>query len=69
VIRKTYEDALRAGDRNVYLIEGPELMRYAENEGTVDDCHPNDLGFWSMAKVLIPQLRKCLTGENCVYDA
>lgn len=60
VIRKTYEDALSAGDRNVYLIEGPELMRYAENEGTVDDCHPNDLGFWSMAKVLIPLLRKCL---------
>jgi hypothetical protein len=27
-------------------------MQYAENNGTVDNCHPTDLGFWSMAKVL-----------------
>ena len=60
VIRKTYEDALLAGDRNVYFVEGTELMQYAENEGTVDNCHPNDLGFWSMAKTLIPYIKTCL---------
>ena len=60
IIKKTYTDALAAGDRNVYFIDGPTLMKYAKNEGTVDGCHPNDLGFYSMAKVLIPVLRKLL---------
>lgn len=60
IIKKTYTDALAAGDRNVYFIDGPTLMKLAKNEGTVDGCHPNDLGFYSMAKVLIPPLRKIL---------
>lgn len=59
VIKKTYTDAIAAGDQNVYLIDGPTLMKYAKTEGTVDGCHPNDLGFYSMAKALIPQL-KCI---------
>ena len=28
-------------------------MKYAKTEGTVDGCHPNDLGFYSMAKALM----------------
>lgn len=57
IIKKTYTDAVAAGDRNTYFIDGPTLMKYAKNDGTVDDCHPNDLGFHSMAKVLIRQLK------------
>lgn len=57
VIRKTYTAALAAGDKNVYLIEGPALMRYAKNDCSVDGAHPNDLGFYSMAKVLLKQLK------------
>lgn len=57
VVRKTYTDAIAAGDKNVYLIDGPTLMQYAGNDGTVDGIHPNDLGFHSMARVLIQQLR------------
>ena len=60
VIRKTYQDALAAGDKNVYLIDGPTLMQYAKNDGTVDGIHPNDLGFHSMARVLIQQLQSLL---------
>ncbi len=60
VIRKTYNDAVAAGDKNVYLIDGPTLMQYAGNDGTVDGIHPNDLGFHSMAKVLIDQLKHLL---------
>jgi len=60
IIRKTYTDALDAGDKNVYFIEGPTLMKYAKNAGTVDNCHPNDLGFYSMAKVLTPLLKTLL---------
>ena len=57
IITKTYTDAVEAGDKNVFLIDGPMLMKYAKNDGTVDGCHPNDLGFYSMAKALIPQLK------------
>lgn len=60
IVKKTYTDAIAAGDRNVYFIDGADLMKYAKNDGTVDGCHPNDLGFYSMAKVLIPQLKALL---------
>jgi len=60
VIRRTYEKALAAGDRHVYFIDGITLMAMAENEGTVDGTHPNDLGFASMAKAIEPILREIL---------
>ena len=60
IIRKTYDDAIAAGDQNVYMIDGPTLMQYAKNDGTVDGDHPNDLGFHSMAKVLIEKLQTIL---------
>ena len=60
IIRKTYENALARGDRNVYLIDGPTLMAIAGNEGTVDGSHPTDLGFFSMAQALIPVLKEIL---------
>jgi len=60
VIQKTYTDAVAAGDQNTYFIDGPTLMKYAQNGGTVDGCHPNDLGFYSMAKVLIQKLKSLI---------
>ncbi len=60
IIRRTYNNAIERGDRNVYLIEGPSLMELAGNEGTVDNCHPTDLGFFSMAKALVSVLEKIL---------
>lgn len=60
VIRETYRQAKEAGDENVYLIEGTALMALAGNDGTVDDCHPNDLGFASMAKAILPILQSIL---------
>lgn len=60
VIDRTYAEAVAANDKNTFFIDGPTLMQYAKNEGTVDNCHPNDLGFHSMAQVLIPQLRALL---------
>lgn len=52
IIKTTYDNAVADGDKNVYFIGGPELMALAENDGTVDNCHPNDFGFASMAKAL-----------------
>lgn len=60
VIKRTYENAVAAGDENVYFMEGPGLMALAENEGTVDGTHPNDLGFASMAKAIEPLMADIL---------
>ena len=58
VIRDTYNNAVAAGDRNVYLIDGRTLMALARDEGLVDACHPNDLGFASMAAAVIPVMEE-----------
>lgn len=52
VIRATYENARAAGDKKVWMLTGPQLMALCGEDGLVDGCHPNDLGFASMAKVL-----------------
>lgn len=60
IIQKTYEHAVSAGDQNIYFISGPELMKEVRDEGTVDNCHPNDAGFYSMAKAIFPVLEQIL---------
>lgn len=60
IVKSTYLNAKENGDENVYFIDGPALMSLAENEGTVDDCHPNDIGFMSMAKAVEKVLVKLL---------
>ncbi|MCR5688887.1 MAG: SGNH/GDSL hydrolase family protein [Clostridiales bacterium] len=52
-VERTYLRALAAGDKNVYFIDSPALTALCRDEGTVDDCHPTDFGFASMAKALI----------------
>lgn len=52
VIQATYSQAKERGDENVYILDGPALMALAADEGTVDNVHPNDLGFASMAKAV-----------------
>lgn len=60
IIKRTYENAKNSGDNNVYLIDGRTLMRLCHDEGTVDACHPNDLGFFSMAQAVIKTLKQIL---------
>lgn len=51
IVRATYENAVDAGDENVYFIDGRQLVGKAFAElSTVDGCHPNDIGFYAMAK-------------------
>ena len=52
VIETTYNNALSAGDKNVYYLSGTELMALAKGEGSVDCIHPTDFGFASMAQAL-----------------
>ena len=49
---KTYENALAAGDKRVWFMDGKQLMTLCKDEGTVDNCHPTDFGFHSMAKAI-----------------
>ncbi len=58
IVRKTFENAKNSGDNNVYFIEGPKLMELAGDEGTVDGCHPTDLGFFSMARAILDVMKK-----------
>ena len=61
IIERTYNNAKNSGDGNVYYIDGSTLMNdeICEN-GTVDDCHPTDLGFFSMAERIAPVLKEIL---------
>lgn len=60
VIKRTYENAIAAGDKNVYFIDGSTLFLGIDNDFTVDGVHPTDLGFMYMAKGLLPVLMKSL---------
>ena len=58
IVRETYENAIQAGDKNVYFIDGRELLEPDVMEhALVDNCHPTDLGFYSMAKRILPLLK------------
>lgn len=61
VIKKTYDNAVANGDKNVYLIDGGTFFTETVfNDATVDNCHPTDLGFYLMAKKIEPILAGCI---------
>ncbi|MBQ8372521.1 MAG: SGNH/GDSL hydrolase family protein [Clostridia bacterium] len=60
IIRSVVDDAVAAGDKNIYFIDGGEMMKSIGNEGTVDGTHPTDLGFYAMAGYIEPTLRRAL---------
>ena len=61
IIKRTYSNAIRAGDRKVYFIDGETLFGKTDRDAcTVDGCHPNDIGFLRMAKTVLPVLKKAL---------
>lgn len=58
VIYEIYQQARREGDQNVYFIDGSSLFRCDEGDmATVDRTHPNDYGFYRMAKAVESELR------------
>jgi len=56
----TYLEAKAAGDENVYFISGEKLMELVGDNGTVDNCHPTDSGFFSMACAVEEVLKEIL---------
>ena len=60
IVRASY-DRLLAEKARVYFIDGGDLFGTADRDCcTVDGTHPNDLGFYRMAQVVKPVLKKAL---------
>lgn len=61
IIKKTYDNARASGDKYVWFIDGAELFGGLGNGlCTVDNSHPNDLGFYMMHKKILPVLEEAL---------
>ena len=60
IIKSTYKKALKEGDKNVYFVDGKTFFGKEIYNCTVDSCHPNDLGFYLMAKKLTPVIKRIL---------
>lgn len=62
VIYNNYLQVKAEGDENVYFIDGETLLGLEDwDMCTVDNCHPNDLGFYRMAEKVEPVLKKILS--------
>ena len=65
IIYQTYQNAKAAGDDQVWFVDGQTLFGDADVcDCTMDGVHPNDLGFYKMAKVLYPVLKNALNRIN-----
>ena len=60
VIKETYKKAIANGDNNVYLLNGKIFFKKDYDLCTVDTTHPNDLGFYFMAKAILKKIKKIL---------
>ena len=53
ILRQSFIDSQQQGDPNVYFIDGETLFGAEDREiCTVEGIHPNDLGFYRIAKVI-----------------
>ncbi len=58
VIKKTYLTAKANNDQNVYFLHGKTLFGSVDRDACmVDTCHPNDLGFYRMAKAIYKKMK------------
>lgn len=62
VIKRTYDEAVASGDKNVYLIDGREMVKDIKDSWSIDLSHPTDIGFHAMAKAFGDVLEKVLEG-------
>ena len=71
IIYTTYSNALSKGERNVYFIDGETLFRKDGVDPaicTFDGCHPNDLGFWCMARSVADILEKAFKRSGALCE-
>lgn len=63
IILKTYNNAKAAGDDKVWFVDGSKMWGRSKRERefcTGDGLHPNDMGFYGMAKGVYPVLKEIL---------
>ena len=60
VIKKTYENAIAEGDKNVFFLSGTEILKDVRDSALADNIHPSDVGFRAIADALEPILRTVL---------
>ena len=61
LIEANYKRALAEGDKNVYFVDGSKMFpAELRDDCTGDGCHPNDLGYHSMANAFETVLRPIL---------
>ncbi len=61
VVRRTYENALSRGDKNVYFVSGKTFFGDKDRHlCTTDRTHPNDIGAYRMALTLEPLVKEIL---------
>lgn len=58
IIEQTYKNAVASGDKNVYFVDGKTFG--TDPDSTVDGCHPNDIGFYLMAKTIGDKIEEVL---------
>jgi lysophospholipase L1-like esterase len=58
-LKAVYDHLIKAGDKNLYYIEGEHLFG-DDGEGTVDGSHPTDLGFTRQAEIFAKVLEPLL---------
>ena len=59
VVRRTYENALAAGDKNVAFVDSAIFFtKEMRDLYAVDNLHPNDLGQMDMAQKIFPFVKK-----------
>lgn len=59
VVRRSWQKAREQGDNNVYFIDGETIFGESDRElCTVEGIHPNDLGFYRIAKEIHKTYKK-----------
>lgn len=59
LLRVVYENLKKAGVKNIHFLSNADMLG-RDSEGTVDGCHPNDLGMMRQAEVFTKALRPIL---------
>lgn len=54
----------RAGDHAIYFLDGKTLWPETSDDYTVDTIHPTDLGFYTIAKALLPIIKSFIKDDT-----
>lgn len=64
-IKGNYLRSVQEGDQNTAFVDGQTLFGKEDYDAcTVDGAHPNDLGFYRMAKGIYPAVKKFIEKQN-----